>query len=87
MQIQKEKFTIALAKEDVSWEDWRDDLAADTALLEVVWSEVCTPEEAWKEFKSIVMKQSHEFHQLKTITKWRMVRIYNGLGELIGQES
>ena len=56
-------------------------------MVDVVWSDVCTLEEAMKQFETLVLKQSHEYHQLKTITKWRVVRLYDAAGQQIAQES
>lgn len=87
MSCNKMKYTLVLTKEDACFDDWQTNLSEIADMVDVVWSDVCTLEEALKQFKDLVMKQSHEYHQLKTISKWRVVRLYDADGEQIAQES
>lgn len=87
MGCTKEKFTLALTKEDADFDGWRMNLSEVLPMIDVVWSDVCTFEQAHKQFKDLIMKQSHEYHQLKTISKWRAVRLYDADGKQIVQES
>lgn len=87
MDANKSKYTLVLSREDAQIDGWQTNLAEVANLVDIVWSDVCTPEEARKQFETLVMKQSHEYHQLKTITKWRVVRLYDADGRQIAQES
>ncbi|MBR6503150.1 MAG: hypothetical protein IKT42_06890 [Clostridia bacterium] len=87
MDCNKMKYTLVLTKEDANFDGWRTNLSEVVTLVDVIWSDVCTLEESRKQFEDLVMKQSHEFHQLKTISKWRTVRLYDADGRQIAQES
>ena len=87
MNTNKSKYTLVLTKEDARIDGWQTNLSEITNLVDVVWSDVCTPEEAHKQFEDLTMKQSHEYHQLKTITKWRVIRLYDADGKQVAQES
>lgn len=86
MACKKMKYTLVLTKEDAKIDGWQN-LSEVVNFVDVVWSDVCTFEEAQKQFHDLVMKQSHEYHQLKTVTKWRVVRLYDAAGQQIAQES
>ena len=82
----KMKFTLVLTKEDAQIDDWRRNLSEVANRVDVVWSDVCTLEEAHKQFDDLLKKQFYEYRQLKTVTKWRAVRLYDADGNLIMQE-
>lgn len=65
----------------------------DNGTKEVVWSiqfddkiEALQDEEAQRKFNEIINLQSHEYHTLKSISKWRIIRLYKK-GIQIAQES
>ena len=65
----------------------------DNGTKEVVWSiqlddkiEALQDEEAQRKFDEIIRLQQHEYHTLKSISKWRIVRLYKK-GIQIDQES
>ena len=87
MSSNKMKYTLVLTKEDAQIDGWQMNLSEVAGLVDVVWTDVCSLEDAHKQFENLVMKQSHEYHQLKTITKWRVIRLYDANGRQIAQES
>ena len=65
----------------------------DNGTKEVVWSiqvddkiEALQDEEALRKFDEIIQLQQHEYHTLKSISKWRIVRLYKK-GIQIAKES
>lgn len=65
----------------------------DNGTKEVVWTiqfvdkiEALQDEEAQRKFNEIIHLQRHEYHTLKSISKWRIIRLYKK-GIQIAQES
>ena len=87
MSSNKTRYTLVLTKEDADFDGWQMNLSEITNYVDVVWSDVCTLEEARKQFECLVQKQAYEYHQLKTIIKWRVIRLYNADGCQVAQES
>ena len=87
MDTNKSKYTLVLSNEDAQIDGWQKNLSEVADLVDVIWSDVCTLEEAREQFEKLVAKQAHEYHQLKTIFKWRAVRLYDADGKQIVQES
>ena len=83
----KEKFTLVLAKDDAIFDSWETPLSEVINQVDVIWTGVCTAEEADKKFHDLILKQLHEYRELKTISKWRPVRLYDADGKLRAQES
>ena len=81
------RYTLVLTKEDANFDGWQMNLSDVANFVDVVWSDICTLEEARKQFECLIQKQSHEYHQLKVITKWRVIRLYDVDGRQIAQES
>lgn len=46
-----------------------------------------TEAEAWMVFSSIIRGQAYEYHEKKSISKWRILRLFDPEGKQIGQES
>ena len=82
----KSKFTLVLTKADVQI-DREQPLSEVIGMVDVVWSGVCTPEEAQTRFMDLIKKQTHEYRELKTVTKWRVIRLYDADGHQLMQES
>ncbi len=80
------KYTIALTKENAKFNGWQMNLSEVADMVDIVWSDVCTKEEAIKRFDDIIKQQSLAYHQLKTITYWRTIRLYDADGKQIAQE-
>ena len=83
----KSKYTLVLTKEDAPIFNREENLSEVMHLVDVVWTGVCTREAAQKKFHDLIEKQVYEYHTLKTITKWRVIRLYDADGQLIMQES
>lgn len=56
-------------------------------LLEVVYDSVCLEQTAMKKFSDIVGKQAKEYHTPNNKKPWRVVRMFDELGNQIAQES
>ena len=56
-------------------------------LLEVVYDGVCLDKTAMKKFSDIVEKQAKEYHTPGNTKPWRVVRMFDELGNQITQES
>ena len=56
-------------------------------LLEVVYDGVCLDKTAMKKFSDIVEKQAKEYHTPGNTKPWRVVRLFDELGNQIAQES
>ena len=87
MGINKTKFTLVLAKDDAVFDSWETPLSEVINQVDVIWTGVCTAEEADKKFRDLLQKQVYEYRELKTISKWRPVRLYDADGQLLVQES
>ena len=87
MSGNKEKFTLVLTKEDAVFDGWDTPLSEAINQVDVIWTGVCTAEEADKKFYDLIKKQTYEYRELKTISKWRAVRLYDADGKLLAMES
>lgn len=56
-------------------------------LLEVVYDGVCLDKTAMKKFSDIVKKQAKEYHTPNNKKPWRVIRLFDELGNQIAQES
>ncbi|MBO5725967.1 MAG: hypothetical protein J6S00_02755 [Clostridia bacterium] len=83
----KNKYTLVLSKEGAPQFGWDNKFSVIENLVDVVWTGVCTRNEAYKRFYELVKKQSYEFHETKTLKNWRVVRLYDSSGVQICQES
>ena len=85
--MEKQIYTIALDKERKTANG--DYVVLDDAkpTIEIVWSRCCTEKEALEKFEEIINEQSNKLHVEKTISEWRTIRLYDGSGRQIRQES
>ena len=56
-------------------------------LLEVVYDGICLEQTARKKYYVVVMKQHEEYHTPGNTKPWRVVRLFDELGNQIAQES
>ena len=87
MSCIKTRYTLVLTKKDADFDGWQMNLPEVENFVDVVWSDVCTLDEARKQYDSLVQKQAYEYHQLKIISEWRVIRLYDADGRQIAQES
>ena len=73
-------------KEALRVDDFSVSLAREDDLDEFVFKKRCSYIEAWRMFGKVIKEQKDQYDSNPGM-KWRQVRIYNGLGELIGTES
>ena len=85
--MKKSIYTIGFDKERPSTNNWDVNLESAKPLLDIVWTDCCTEEEAREKFLEFIQKQSHEYHELKTIKVWKVIRLYDETGRQIAQES
>ncbi len=50
---------------------------AKRGYVEIVWSANTTESKAREMFGNYISKQVHEYHVLKTIKKWRVIRLFD----------
>ena len=55
--------------------------------IEVVYDGVCLDKTSMKKFSDVVKKQAKEYHASNNKKPWRVVRIFDELGNQIAQES
>lgn len=54
--------------------------------FEVVWTCKCTQATAIEKFNELVKQQANELHILKTISKWKSIRLLDEQGNIVTSE-
>ncbi len=80
-------FFLTLDNENSSKLSWESNYYDVKDMLELVWSGLCNEEEARKHFDDLIKEQRKQLHELKTINKWKTIRLYDPSGKQIAQES
>ncbi|MBE6133967.1 MAG: hypothetical protein E7178_04805 [Erysipelotrichaceae bacterium] len=82
-----ERYYLTLDRVDRGIISWKDNYFDIKDKLELIWSDECDIDEANKHFEELIRKQSEQYHVLKTIKTWRIIRLYDKDGAQIAQES
>lgn len=83
----RKRFIITLDIGDLPFELYGKNYNEIKDLLEVVYDGVCLDKTAMKKFSDIVGKQAKEYHTPNNKKPWRVVRMFDELGNQIAQES
>lgn len=54
---------------------------------EIVAKFIATEQEAWKRFDDVIKVQLNEYRVLKTLPRWRIIRLFDCNNKQIAQES
>lgn len=85
--MEKQIYTIALDKERKTTNGYYVVLDDARPTIEIVWSRCCTEKEALEKYEEIIHKQVAELGDNKSHDTWKAVRLYDGSGRQIRQES
>lgn len=87
LNLMKQNFTVTIDKTKPSYVDSETDFEVAKRNLDIYWSGCSSKIEADRKFIEAIKKQGYRYHVLKTIPKWRVVRLYDENGKQIMQES
>ena len=83
----RKRFIITLDIGNLPFELYGKNYNEIKDLLEVVYDGVCLDKTAMKKFSDVVKKQAKEYHTPGNTKLWRVIRLFDELGNQIAQES